>query len=57
MVIIDNKAIITNKDSSYTINKGEVFENKDITFNINDSLFLEDQTFSIRRIFFKQNGC
>ena len=50
VVIIDNKAIITNKNSSYTINKGEVFENKEITFKINDSLFLEDQTFSIRRV-------
>ncbi|MDC1327128.1 AAA family ATPase [Ulvibacter sp.] len=47
--IYNKKATISNKESSSIINQGEVFENKDITLKLNDSLFLENQTFSIRR--------
>ncbi|MDB4302828.1 polysaccharide biosynthesis tyrosine autokinase [bacterium] len=50
VVIIDKKATITTRDSIFNINPGEVFENKDITLTLNESLFLEDQTFSIRRV-------
>ena len=49
IVIANKKATITTRDSIFNINPGEVFENKDITLTLNDSLFLEDQTFSIRR--------
>ena len=49
IVIANKKATITTRDSIFNINPGEVFENKDITLTLNDSLFLEDQTFSVRR--------
>ena len=47
--IYNKKATISNEESSSIINQGEVIENKDITLTLNDSLFLENQTFSIRR--------
>jgi capsular exopolysaccharide synthesis family protein len=49
IVIANKKATITTRDSIFNINPGEVFENKDITLKINDSLFLENMAYSIRR--------
>ena len=47
MKIANNQAIITNDSINYTINKGAILDAPYITINPSDSLFLEDQSYSI----------
>jgi capsular exopolysaccharide synthesis family protein len=47
MKIANNQAIITNDSINFTINKGAILDAPYITINPSDSLFLEDQSYSI----------
>ena len=47
--IANNKASFSRDTLSFTINKGDVFAYKETEIALHDSLFLKNQTFSIRR--------
>ena len=48
--IINEKATIKSLDTSYVITKGSDFIHKNISIKFNDSLFLANQTFKIKRV-------
>ena len=47
--IVNNEAIFTQDTLSFTINKGDVFTYDDTKIVLNDSLFLENKTFALKR--------
>ena len=48
--VINEKATIKSLDTSYVITKGSDFIHKNISIKFNDSLFLANQTFKIKRV-------